>query len=638
MSLKLDWQIGDDDDGPPERKRGSWPVTSLLAIAVTIAVIGILFGIWSAGRYETAQVERRLKEAIQQALDLERQAFLDGDGDLFFDAQDRDPAWLSAQLLPENQIVYQAGMTITEIELNGEDIWINVSWSIEGEHLQRVAFFRQRRDRLIHMATSENFWGSVSIAKQPWGVLRYHDQDRRWLWEMAAFIDEVVDEICGPRIPGTCRSEKFPFTLTIAGDYRKTAAPNQLRLPSPRLLALDQDGNPADLYWNRLRQEIQAYLTPAVIRFAVPDNLVRIYRPVAQKYMSEGKDIVVEIVSLADLPDDPLQWPVDIDGAALTPNEEMLASGFVYDLTDFVESDLSFNQGDFYEQIWQGAQWRDRMWFVPQTASMRLIYYDTVAYRQAGLEQPSLRWTWEEMSRDMVALGNSLPPIRDAKQQVVFLDAGLDTLFAFAYTHNSDCAESGITNCGGLRTGDVAAALEWYRSLIVQPGMLPDLTGLSPSERDRALLNYQAALIVDRPVIYENRLLMYSIGAVPFPGSERFDGITPLWVDGSFIRQESARPLAVWDWLKFLSYQLLQPGRRLVPSRPSVASSTGFWVTLPQSLGDVMRTAFPFAKPFSFEDQRLLSWDQLAVVVSGRQTPVEAAQTAPRLNWFQSTP
>jgi len=55
-------------------------------------------------------------------------------------------------------------------------------------------------------------------------------------------------------------------------------------------------------------------------------------------------------------------------------------------------------------------------------------------------------------------------------------------------------------------------------------------------------------------------------------------------------------------------------------------------------LGDVMRTAFPFARPVSIKDQGLLSWDQLAAVVSGRQTPIEAAQTAPRLNWFQSTP
>jgi ABC-type glycerol-3-phosphate transport system substrate-binding protein len=354
--------------------------------------------------------------------------------------------------------------------------------------------------------------------------------------------------------------------------------------------------------------------------------------------MSESEEIIVEIISLADLPDDPLQWPADIDGAALTPTEVMLADGFVRDLTDYVDSDPSFNQGDFYEQIWQGAQWRDRMWFMPLTAGMRLIYYDKVAYHQAGLEQPSSRWTWSEMSSDMAALNNSLPGIMDAKQQVVFIDAGLDTLFAFAYSQNSDCTESTTANCGGLRTDDIAAALEWYRSLISQPGMLPDLTSLSPSERKRALLNVQAALSVDTPVTYENRLLMYPLGAVPLPGSERFDGIVPLWVDGGFIRQESSRPLAVWDWLKFLSYQYLQPSRRLVPSRPSVASSTYFWVTLPQSLGDVMRTAFPFARPVSIKDQGLLSWDQLAAVVSGRQTPIEAAQTAPRLNWFQSTP
>jgi hypothetical protein len=275
---------------------------------------------------------------------------------------------------------------------------------------------------------------------------------------------------------------------------------------------------------------------------------------------------------------------------------------------------------------------------MPQTAGMRLIYYDKVAYNDARLEAPSLRWTWEEMGRDMDALRDSLPGIRDAKQQVVYLDARLDTLFAFAYTHDSDCTQTDTSNCGRLDSADVAAALDWYNSLVTQPGMIPDITGLSPSERDRSLLNFQAALSVDTPVTYENRFLMYSIGVVPFPGSERFDGITPLWVNGSFIRQGSTRPLAVWEWLKFLSHKHLLPSRRLVPARPSVAARTGFWVTLPQGLGDVMRTAFPFAKPLSLEEQRLLSWEQVAAVTSGRQTPVEASQITRRPPWFQTSP
>jgi ABC-type glycerol-3-phosphate transport system substrate-binding protein len=183
---------------------------------------------------------------------------------------------------------------------------------------------------------------------------------------------------------------------------------------------------------------------------------------------------------------------------------------------------------------------------------------------------------------------------------------------------------------------------------------MPDLTGqlsdvFSPTQmsamgtifdEDRQailLLNLQgsrrkAAVWVDSPVNYEFYLLLAPVGVVSFPGSDRFDGIMPLWLRGSFISQHSERPLAVWQWLKFLSYQA--PAPRFIPARPSVAAEMGYWTILPRPLDDVMRTAFPFARPVTIEEKSMLTWEQVTAVVSGKSTPLQAAQQQPVTIWF----
>ena len=100
--------------------------------------------------------------------------------------------------------------------------------------------------------------------------------------------------------------------------------------------------------------------------------------------------------------------------------------------------------------------------------------------------------------------------------------------------------------CQSIRTNDTdartlavsatswAAAFEWVAALAGQPGVV---------------------MWADEPVFYELHLQRGSLGVQPFPGSEQFDGVTPLWVEGRVISQASSRPGDVWVWLKLLSKQ-----------------------------------------------------------------------------------
>jgi ABC-type glycerol-3-phosphate transport system substrate-binding protein len=513
-------------------------------------------------------------------------------------------------------------------------VWANLNWTDAGVTRQRIAFFSKENGGIYQTATDNAYWGKLIVQDTVWGHLRIFEADQNWAGKINAFIADTVGDVC----QADCITENLPLTVTVGDDFAETAVANQIHIPSPRLLALDEHGQPDPIFWEQLKRQIEDRLTPAVIRFAVLGYRVWEgetpidYEIAATRFMEANPHIRVEIVNLETWPADSTTLALNYDGAAVSPTEAMITQGLVQDLTDFINTDLIFNQGDFYEQIWQGAAWQDRTWFVPQGARMRVLFYDKNAYEHAGLPEPSLRWTWDEMAHDIAVLADS--QLSDNYLQWGFLDTGLDSLYSYAYNWNNHCTEAVTVLCqNALQPSNISAALAWYQKLVDDPGYTPDLTQFT-DEADRQFVMWgfqgakrEAVIWVDLPNNYESQLLLEPIGVVPFPGSDRFDGITPLWVAGSFISSESKRPFATWQWLKFLSNQ--RPPPRMIPARPSVANAIGYWNLLPRDLGNVMRTAFPFARPVTISDQTYLSRERVTAVISGNATTTQAAQRPP---------
>ncbi|NCF65483.1 MAG: extracellular solute-binding protein [Chloroflexi bacterium] len=654
MGDQFNWKIEEEAEEPSaQTTQVRWTVGSILFWTIAIvATVSLLAG-WFITRRESQKGTAELVEATQELLDLGQQAMAVGDGESFFSLQDKDADWFVAQLLPENQVANRNGLQVTNAEQQGIYIWANATWEEQGNEYQRILFFQWRGGQLRQVPSDPLYWGNRLQAKYEWGRLEYPAIDDPWTASMQTFVQNTVTDVCAE----ACLADRLPFTLEVRSDFRKTAEPGHINIPSPRLLGLDSEGKPSSRFWQELSQRIHAYLTPATIRFAVPplqDNksLLR-YSKLAEQFMALNPGITIELVELEALPENLSTLALEFDGAAVPPTEAMLAAGQVHDLTDFISSDPDFDKADFYEQIWQGTLWRDRNWFMPVAAEMLNLYYDTTYYRLAGHAEPSSRWTWDEMVQDVSSIVDDQPELNELVWG--FLDVGLDSLFSYAYNWNNQCSETATVYCQTpLSTDNVAAALEWYKQLAGQPGQMPDLSGelsdvfsatemsaletvLGEERQTLLLLNFQgsrrkAAIWVDSPVNYEFNLLLSPVGVVPFPGSDRFDGITPLWLRGGFISQQSERPLAVWQWLKFLSYQ--SPAPRFIPARPSVAAEMAYWTVLPRPLSDVMRTAFPFARPVTMEELGMLRWDQVMAVVSGELSAEEAAQDQPAIHWF----
>lgn len=637
MSERFDWQIGEEEDDLEQQSHTAVSQSSRLLLWLVLVAV-LMFGLWWGGRSVQEQLsssERVLQQQVQAALDFERDSYLAGDGDLFYSFQADDPAWFTAQLNPLNGRLYRANPTITHAEQHDTYIWANLQWTEAGQTLQRVAFWQIQPDgSLSRQPEAPGYWGSFTFVDFAWGKLSYFQTDSDLTEEIGLHVAEMLSTLCAT----DCPTVERPFTLTLADDFQETAAPDHLRIPSPRLIGLDENGTPAQLFWQTLDERLTDRFGRVTVRFGLPPGSQPLldYEMAAEAFMAQNPRIQIELVQLESSQPTPAEL-AGLDAVGSAPTEAMLAAGGVRELTDFMQTDGRFDRSDFYEQLWQGAWWQERMWFMPLAGRLNLIYYDKNAYRTVDEVEPTIRWTWDEMVASMTAVSHGNSAVNGALEWG-FLDVGPDALFSYAYNWGNECEEATVLCARPLNPEAVAASLDWYQSLAGQPGQIADLTSLNEIERAGVLSNWQssrrrAVIWVESPLLYELRVQLDPMGVLPFPGSDRFDGITPLWVQGGFITMASERPYATWEWLKYLTYQAPSAWFRYVPVRPSVATSSQFWARLPHDLGNAMRTAFPFSRPILIAEQHLFSWEQLTAVRSGI-SPTQAAQIKPRLIWF----
>lgn len=582
---------------------------------------------WLFVRARLQQQETQLKEEVQTILNLQHQAYLDGDGELFFSFFPPDPAWRMVQLWPQNQVVYRTGAQVTRAELHEDTIWANIAWVVTGQTWQRIAFFQRQNGQLRQVPDAPMYWGEPRSTRQSWGSFEFYETDAAWAVSIVTFVDGVVAELC----PAGCQN--LPFTLSIEPGFGQTADSTHIMIPSPRLLALDETGEPAPPFWQQLHQQLQDRLTPGTIRFAVPNAATQPvdYQRAAAQFITLYPGMKVEIVPVEAITLDLL---ATVDGAAIPATADLIAAGAVMDLTDFVQTDATFFQEDFPSPVWHGTGWQNRVWFVPQAARMPLIFYDRTAFQQVALPQPNFFITWEEMERDVaLVLGAKTA---DSPLEWGFLDVTLATLFAQATRWETTIHTSRDPLNTPLSLEGLEAAFSWYQKAAgTRLHYLPDLTTLPPAERELVMTRWQSAsrraiFWVDEPGNYEYQLLLAAIGVTPFPQSS----ITPLELEGSLMSQSSQRPFSTWLWLKFLSTYPPAPGYRYIPARYTTIEVTDYWERLPEPLRLPMQAAFKTARPIWIEEQPYFSWELLTAVMEDQRAIQQILQQAGRVNWF----
>ena len=618
--IDFNWQSEGESEtnGLPPARTGSGPSWLVAATLLVALLLGGWFGWrrWQENRLADLQAD------LQLVLDLEREAVAAGDGELFRDLQTNDPAWIAAQLLPRNQAFNRAVREVTRAGQSAGDAWANVVWREDGKAWQRIAFFHWDGSQWQRSGGSADYWGDTKRYAYEWGVLVIPESDLVWRTLVSRFIEQRLPANA-PQLTVSLLPQDGPAL------GRETPPASDVQLPSPRFWGLDEKGQPGEPFWSALAALLQP--RPTVLRFVAPDASLFRYLGLAQSfardYLPPNYDL--EIIPAGSLPADPRLWLPQVDGARLTPGEALIAAGYVRDLTDLMQHDVQFDQGDFYQQIWQAAWWQERMWMAPGHAVMNLIFYDREAFRQASLPQPQAGWTWPELT----AAASQLSHVQaDGSRYWGILDISADLVWSYGFSWGSGCVAGPCLPA--LPPARLEAALAWYGQHVGTA--LPDVSRLDETARELAQLRWltlgQAAMWVSSPVAYETELSRLSLGVAPFPLSEaqveaggEDAGITPLHVSGSIISQSSAYPRLMWAWLRYLSYA--SPDQlRAIPARPSVAEQTLFWRRLPDQLGQALSTAFPLARPILIGEENRITWEQL-------QNPTVPMTTRPL--WFQ---
>ena len=460
MSERFDWQIGEneDEDGEVPQEKTAVSPPSRLWLLLTAVLLILFWWLWQSGQAKMADAERAVQQMAQTALDFERDAYLAGDGDLFYSFQADDPAWFAAQLRPINGRLYHHNPTVTHAQQHNNYIWANLQWTEGAKTYQRVGFWQIQPDgRLSHQPTAPGYWGSFTFADYPWGQLNYFQTDADLVGQIGQHVTAQIAALCTDNCPTAVR----PFSLTLSNDFQETAASDQLRIPSPRLVGLDEHGAPSDLFWELLDGRLADRFGQVTLRFGIPASEYPLihYEIAAAQFTAQNPRITVELVyldtaqpSLADL--------AGLDAVGAPPTAELLTAGGVRELTGMMQTDARFDRADFYEQLWQGAWWRERMWFMPLAGRMNVLYYDKNGYRDADRPEPTLRWTWQEMMADMTAVAHG-SAAQNGLLEWGFLDVGPDALFSYAYNWNNSCQEATVRCDQPLTAEAIAAALGW---------------------------------------------------------------------------------------------------------------------------------------------------------------------------------
>ncbi|MGB1249423.1 MAG: extracellular solute-binding protein [Candidatus Promineifilaceae bacterium] len=633
MSVDFDWQVSDDEFEETEhRMRSTPPWVRWGLMSLFLVVMGAIGGgLW----WQVYSAELQLKQSTQFVLDLEHQAYLDGDGDLLFSVYDPDDlAFQSAQLRPDQQAVHAAGVEVTHAEQHEDIVWANASWEQDGIARQRITFFEQTENGLRHIATDLAYWGDWNETAFDWGALRLRAADVQWATPISKRIKTALLRASVINRIGE------PPTVVIRDDFEVSTLANVINYPSPRLLGLDAEGALSEAYLDSLEQTISRHFRPIKLRFAVPrrassDVLIQHLERFAEAFSAEHTShrFTFEFV-IIDPFQDPAEWLPTIDAALWPVTEAAIKQGHLYDLTQLASNDAAFDHGDFYDQAWRGAWWDERMWMIPWSTSLNLTYYDRQPFRDFDVPQPESTWTWEELDASLVQLVAAQPNKRS------FIDPSRDTLYAYAYAQDTSCYNR--EDCvPALTKKGVTAALAWYRKLVVEDQVAFDLSALPTDEARlsatlRALSAHKdVAVWIDTPMLYEYQLGLQTTVVVPqMPISAETPLVLPVHVNGMLISQATEYPYWTWQWIKFLSHQNPPSDlRRSIPARPSVARQSEFWEWMPEPLAKPMQAALPYSRPMLIGDERYLSWEMLAGAVQAEVVGDISAEPVP-LKWF----
>lgn len=335
------------------------------------------------------------------------------------------------------------------------------------------------------------------------------------------------------------------------------------------------------------------------ITFACWDFEREIYEPLAKKFHAQHPEITVQIVSRGAASG-------TMDTSVLTQTAQMADTfvdtsfvldedapqNTVLDLTPFADQDQTFNAEDFYPAALDSLRRQGKLWGIPVSLSVYTIFYRPDVFKENGVAEPEIGWTWQQFLETALAL------TRRADGQVTQYGY-VDTMAHIALPMLAHQKARPLVNPNAalsqvrIDRPEIAEALQWYADLALVHGVMPDPDAGQPA-LSKIVYQQKPAMWADFTFEYANfKRGRINIGVVPFP--EAGDPAAILNAEGAFISAGTAHPEAAWQWINFLSRQPSLSSEYFIPARQSVESQSKFWRMLDKDAKEAYRYALAHA-------------------------------------------
>ena len=314
------------------------------------------------------------------------------------------------------------------------------------------------------------------------------------------------------------------------------------------------------------------------------------YRALADRFHEEEPEIRVE-VKMLDLtqaggaPDlrsmaesaDCFQWYPSLKDPR---NLDAILS-----LEPFLQADVAFDTDDYFPQLLGQFTEQGELWGLPADVTPFVIEYNRDLFEDAGVDYPSVGWTWEDFLDTAAALTKGEG---DAKQYgfVAEVYESNDLLLMLERLGANLIDDRSDRPVLTLDDADSIEAMSWYASLStdygVKPVFITDLTKLAGASA--AYLEREGLINKGRAAMWTSSGTMAAlfgprqdldIGVAPLPS--RADGsarASLLTTSGYFISAGSEERLACWKWLTFLTQEATAV--QGFPARKSLAESAEY--------------------------------------------------------------
>lgn len=347
---------------------------------------------------------------------------------------------------------------------------------------------------------------------------------------------------------------------------------------------------------------------PATITFACYDYERSVYEPLAEAFHAANPDVDVQLVSLGS-PSASVSSDIvyTLAEAADTFVGSSLMLGWappqdiVLDLTAFADGDAAFAPEDFEPGTLDIMRSTGKLWGLPLTLNLRLIFYNREVFRraQAGglvIRQPHTGWSWDEFLDAAVAL-TERGPNGDGVVRYGYVDPFPSfSVPVLAHQRANPLIDPDAPDQVELAQPAVAEAVQWYADLVSLYGVMLDPTG-DAAVIQRAPYELAPAMWAGSTFERDTFIARYGdVGVAPFP--EAGPPATDIVARAVFVSAGTAHPEAAWRWAAYLTRQPPGPLNDSIPARRSVGDSSGFWDGLDAETAAVYRYALDHAVAF----------------------------------------